>query len=210
MKKKALLLTLCTSLLLCGCASNDELADAVKQAADQASQSLATEAPADPAESDTDSTGTADSAETTGPKETELSLGDKGTIGDWNITVKKATVKNKIADGLRVFSPSKKGDSFVIVNVSVVNKGKEAATLFPVVGIKGQMITATVCSESGTEYQPTQLLAYSKDLINKSLDPKKKTNGIMAFAVSKKDAKAVKKLTLKIGNDDEALLCSLK
>ena len=209
MKKKAFILALCTSLLLCGCASNDELADAIKQAADQANQSLATEAPADPAGSGSDSTGTADSEEPSDSAETELSLGDKGTVGDWNITVKKAAVKNKINDKFRVFKPNK-GDTFIVANITAVNTGSEDATLFPMVGITGQMVTATVCTADGTEYQPTQLLAYDKDIINKSLKPKKKTNGLLAFSVSKKDAKSLKKLTLKIGNDETMLSYSLK
>ncbi len=217
MKKKLFVLTLCTSLLMCGCASNDELADAVKQAAEQAGQSLTTEAPADPAGADTDSatdttsdsTGTADAEEPSDSAETELSLGDKGTVGDWNITVKKAAVKNKINDKFRVFKPNK-GDTFVVANITATNTGSEDATLFPMVGIKGQMVTATVCTESGTEYQSTQLLAYDSDMINKSLKPKKKTNGLLAFSVSKKDAKSLKKLTLKIGNDEAMLSYSLK
>lgn len=193
MKKKLLLLGTCFSLLLTGCTSPKKLVNTVQDAA-VSLKATATPAP----------------TATPGPKETKLTLGKKGKVGDWKICVKKAGTKKQIKNGAyRIFKPKKK-NSFVIITATVRNNGKKDATFLPRLGYKNKMLLATLYYKGKNEYQPSELLSYDKDLVNLSINSNASKSGIIVFDVPKKVAKAKGSLTLRIGTGSEALLYSLK
>nr|MBP3598951.1 DUF4352 domain-containing protein [Eubacterium sp.] len=198
MRKSAIALALCTSLFITGC-SSDQVTETLNKAADQvATMTETTAAPV------------ATPAPTPASTETEMKLGKKGTVGNWDIKVKKAEVKKKIKNGsYRYFDPGK-GNRFVVVSVSAKNNGEEAEQFLPLMGFEGKMVTAVLIDESGEEYKATQLIAYSKDLTTRSIKPNKTESGVVAFQVPKKAAKSLKKLTLKIGTSNDALVYTLK
>lgn len=197
MKKKLMALAVCTAVLLCGCSSADKLvSDAVKQAADQAGQNTATRTP--------------EVTATPGPKESTLALGKKGTVGDWEFCVKKAVTKKTIKDSEYLGYKPSKGNTFVVVTMSVRNNGKEAATAFPRMGLENKMIQSVLYYDGEYEYKPTQLLSYDKDLMTKKIQPLTTKNGVVTYEVPKKVAKSLDKLTVKIGTSKESLVYSLK
>ena len=196
MKKRMITLAVCTAVLLCGCSSTDKLTDAVKQAAEQAAQNTATKAP--------------EVTATPGPKETSLAAGKKGTIGDWEFCVKKAETKKNIKTSDYLGYKPGKGNTFVVVTISVRNNGKEAATPFPRMGLENKMIQSILYYDGDYEYKPTQLLSYDKDLMNKKVQPLTTQKGAITYEVPKKVAKSMDKLTIKIGTTKECLIYSLK
>ncbi|MCH5252908.1 MAG: DUF4352 domain-containing protein [Lachnospiraceae bacterium] len=199
MRKKILLLGVCAALSITGCSLSDSVketvTETVKNAVDSSSQS--SEAPAPSA--------------TPAAKETKLALGKKGTVGDWDIKVKKVSTTKKIKDGKYRYFESGKGNSFVYLNASARNNGKKAANFLPMVGYENTALTATLYYKGEYEYKPTQLLGYNKDLVSKSVKPLTTKSGVIAFKVPNKVAKAKKgELTLHIGLKNDYLVYSLK
>lgn len=198
MRKKILALGVCCALIFSGCSmSSEEIQDAVnagiEAAQDQAAKSQETEAP----------------QETEGPQEEEISLGKKVTLlDDWKVTVKKMEVKNSIDKGGGFVFKSDKGQTYVCVTMTIKNNGKEAAKLFPRVGMRDTMCTATLFYDD-YEYKPTSLIGFDKDLMDKTIQPLTGKTGIVAFQVPKKVAKKKKKLKLRVGSINEAVVCSL-
>ncbi len=198
MKKTALVLALCTTLLITGC-SSEKVTETLNKAADQVA--TMTETTSAPVETP---------APTPASTETEMKLGKKGTVGNWDIKVKKAEVKKKIKNGsYRYFDPGK-GNRFVVVSLSAKNNGEKAEQLLPRMGWEGKMVMAVLIDENGEEYKATQLIGYSKDITTESIKPNKTKSGIVAFQIPKKAAKSLKKLTLRIGTSNETLVYTLK
>ena len=139
----------------------------------------------------------------------ELSLKDEGKVGDWEICVKKVAVKNKINNGKYRYFKAEKGQTYVVLTVTVKNAGKEKEKFLPYVGIKGRMIQALITSADNQEYKPTQLLGYNKDLVDKSMNTSEKKTGTIAFQIPKKAAKDKKNLKLSFEKGEEKLLYSL-
>lgn len=196
MKKKFIALILCTAVLLCGCTATKKITDTMKQAAQQAADSTATQTP--------------EATATPGPVETSVALEKKGTVGNWKFCVKKATTKKTIkASEYMGFKPGK-GNIFVVVTMTIENKGKKEDTALPSVGLEDQIIQSLLYHDGETEYKPTQLLSYKKDLLTKKIKPLSKKSGVVVYEVPKKVAKDMKKLTLKIGTSKESLIYTLK
>lgn len=192
MRKGIALCMVCASLIVSGC-SAEKVVDKLNNG------STVTAAPA------TEAAPTA----TPGPKETVLALKESGTIGDWEVCVKKASVKNKITNGkYRYFKPTK-GKTYVVFNLSVKNNGAKEEDFLPRVGLKNEMVQAILVDTEETEYKPMQLLAYDKDIVTKTIKPSKKKSGILVFEVPKKVGKDKDNLELQIGTTQEKLLYSV-
>ena len=190
-------LCICLSLILVGCSENsNEIANSSN------GSSTTTENDAKNASSPT-------AAPTPEPAAKELSLKDEGKVGDWEICVKKVAVKNKINNGKYRYFKAEKGQTYVVLTVTVKNAGKEKEKFLPYVGIKGRMIQALITSADNQEYKPTQLLGYNKDLVDKSMNTSEKKTGTIAFQIPKKAAKDKKNLKLSFEKGEEKLLYSL-
>ncbi len=194
MKKKVIAMLTCTALFLTGCSMSDSVTDTIKKAADKASSN------------------TAETTEPTGtpaPETKKLALGQSGKVKDWKITVKKVSFPKHINNGSLQFKPHS-GKTFVVVSMSAKNNGKQESTLFPRVGLKNKMVTATLIDKNNETYQPTQLLGYDKDIVTKSFKPQSGKKGIICFEVPKKAAKEKNNLQLKIGTVDSSLVYPIK
>ncbi len=196
MKRLIVTLSICLSLILVGCSENS---NDITSSSDGTSTTT---------ENDAKNASSPTAAPTPEPAK-ELSLKDKGKVGDWEICVKKAAVKNKINNGKYRYFKAEKGQTYVVLNVTVKNAGKENEKFLPYVGIKGRMIQALITSSDNQEYKPTQLLGYNKDLVNKSMNTSEKKTGTIAFQIPKKAAKDMKNLKLSFEKGEEKLLYSL-
>ena len=190
MKKLAATLLICSSLLLAGCSAGD----AVDQLTSNSSKTTAT--PAAP-------------TATPGPTETNLSLKEKGTIGDWEVNVKKVAVKRKIKNGKYRYFQAGKGKTYAVFTVTVKNNGKKDAAFLPRVGLKNQMVQALLTNQKETEYKPTQLLSYDKDIVTKTIPASSQKTGIITFEIPKKDGQNKKDLKLVFDMSKEKLLYSI-
>lgn len=194
MKKKALIFVMCTVFVLTTGCSSDQLTETLSPAAQSTPASAETPVP----------------TETPAPEQPVLSVGEKSSVGDWKINVKKASAKQKIKNGsYRYFEPGK-GNSFLVISMSAENKGSKAATFLPRFGTKDKAVVATLYYQNEYEYSATELIGYDKDLTTKSIQPLTKENGIIVFEVPKKTVKSKKDLTLKFSVGDESITYSLK
>lgn len=195
MKKKTLLFAICaTFVLTTGCSSSNQLTETLSPAAE--STSASTEAPAP--------------TETPVPEQPVLSVGKKGSVGDWKVNVKKVSVKQKIQNGTYQYFKPGKGNSFLVISMSVENKGTKAAKFLPRFGMKDETTVATLYYQNEYEYSATELIGYNKDLTTKSIQPLTKENGILVFEVPKKTVKSKKDLTLNFSMGEESITYSLK
>ncbi len=198
MRKLALVLA-CTFLCLAGCASeqpSNPVKSSIENNAGDSNSSAAADTPAP--------------TESPAPAAEMLSLGKKATLGDWKICAKKAEVKNKIMTGKYLYFKPKKGNTFVVISMSVKNNGEKAEALLPSIGYQNTMITATISSKDGDEFKPSALTGYDKDLAGKTIEASASKTGVVAFEVPKKVAKSKKDLTLKIGTVAESITYTLK
>lgn len=197
MKKKTFILLTCGALLLSGCSSTsltNAVNNAINEATNQSSKAVETASPTN----------------TPGPKETQLSLKGKGSVGDWKICVKKVSITQKIKNGSYHYYMANKGKAFVLFSLSVRNTGKESESFLPMVGYENKMVKATLYYKDEYEYSPTELLSYDKDFVGTIIQPLTTENGVLAFEVPKKIAKKKKNLKFKIGTKNESLIYSLQ
>ena len=201
MRKTFFALLTCATLLFTGCVPQ-ELTDTMKEASDAVNK-LAEEANEQAEKKESVTT-------TPAPSVKELTLGKKGTAADWKITVKKAEVKKKIQNGqYRYFKPSK-GNKFLVLTMSVYNKGKKEAQFLPRVGYEDTMVQATLFYKEEYEYKPTEMLSYDKDLVTREIQPLSTEKGVVVFEVPNKVVKAKKKLKLRIGTSNDYIVYKLK
>ena len=199
MKKKSIILLTCAMLFITGCSSST-ISETVNETIHKVSEQVSEE----PAQ-----TTLPKPTSTPGPKETKVALGKKGKVGDWKIGANKASVKKKITNGKYHYFEAKKGNTFVIISLSVRNNGKQAETFLPRVGYENTMIQAVLYYKDKYEYVASELFSYDKDLVGTSIQPLDTEKGIIAFEVPKKVAKSKKNLKLKIGTKNEYLVFSL-
>lgn len=196
MRKKSLLIAICAVFVLTtGCSSSsNQLSDTLSPATESTPTSTEEAAPTD----------------TPVPEPEVLSLGKKASLGDWDIKVKKASIKKTIKDGsYRYFKPSD-GNSFLLVSLSVKNNGKTDQSFMPRIAQKSKDIIATLYYQNEYEYSATQLIGYDKDLTTESIKPLNTKNGVIAFEIPKKTIKSTKELTLSFSIGDESITYSLK
>lgn len=191
MKRLSATIGICLSLLLVGCSTGNEAGNSANEATAPAAKNEATSTP------------------TPEPAQKELSLKEKGTIGDWEISVKKLSIQNKVKRSNGIYYQARKGKTYAVLSVTVKNNGKEDDTFLPYAGIKGKMLQALLVVQDKDEYKPTPLMGYSKDLATKKIKSSEKKSGIIVFEIPKKDGKNKKNLKFTIEKGDEKLLYSL-
>lgn len=129
-------------------------------------------------------TTTTEETETTTVEETTistLSLGESGTLVDWEITVTNMDLLDSIANTYGSFNADA-GNKFLVVSITVKNNGKTADSFLPSFSF-GDDVIAKILYSDGYEFSATQLLAYDKDLHDKTLNPLSSADGEIAFQV---------------------------
>lgn len=196
MKRTLIALLTCMTVFLTAC-STTELKESLNDVADSITNGGETTATAEP-------------TATPKPKDKVISIGKKGSVGDWKFTVKKCTIKKKIKSGSYRYFEASKGEKFVLFNISVRNNGKKAATFLPRFGYENEMVCATLYYKDKYEYKPTQLLAFDKDLLTDTIQPLTTEKGVIAFEVPNKVAKNKKNMKLRIGTAEDYVDYKLK
>lgn len=125
---------------------------------------------------------------------TTVDFEEEAMTGDLAITITGMEYTDKISDGSFCVT-AEEGKSFVMLQMTVENKGKEAATL-------GNIITDSIgmymeLTIDDYTFQPkTSMLG--KDLVSKTVDPLAKVSGVRYFEVSKEIIKNAKALVVGI------------
>lgn len=142
-------------------------------------------------------------AETT-EAETESSahaMGETAPLKNWNITVSNVQILDSVENGYGHFDPEE-GNKYLLVTATAENTGKEADTFLPSFAMNSD-VSAKVLYGDGYEFSMTQLIGYSRDLINSTINPLSSKEGDMAFEIPNSVADSSDSLLIEFsaGND---------
>lgn len=160
--------------------------------------------PKTPADTSEDTPAPADTA----PAETILAVNEAGVILDWNVVVTNVQILDSVPNSYGAFTP-KEGNKFILVSLSVTNNGQEAAVLLPSIGM-GESLGSRVLYGDGLEFSATNLLGYSDELHNSTIEPLTTLDGTIAFEVPSSVADATDELILQIANNTNSLKFKLR
>lgn len=138
-----------------------------------------------------------------------IGLKETGTISNWDITINKISFVDKVSENeFLAFSPDTEGSKFLVVELKAENIGKKAEQFLP--SFSFDDITATLLFGDGFEFSMTNLLGYSKSLMDATINPLSSQNGVIAFEVPEKVYNSKDKLTLQFSAGDEELIVNLR
>lgn len=134
--------------------------------------------------SSVDSASPSSAAASSEPEEKAISFGTEAMLNNWAVTVNGVDYVNSIDDGsFRTFTPDE-GSKFARVNLTVTNKGSEMDTFFPAYSFYADVDAAIFYGENREyEYSPSNLLGYSDDLHDTTLNPLASASGIIVFDI---------------------------
>lgn len=135
-------------------------------------------------------------------EEVIYNLGEAAQLKDWEITVTNTQIVDSISADYGSFTPNEEGNKFVQVFVTVENKGKQAGKFLPSFGY-GDDVSAKLLYGDGYEFTATQLLGYSNDLHDSTVNPLSSQSGEVAFEIPETVASATDELIISFssGND---------
>ena len=138
------------------------------------------------------------------PEESILEMGTEGTLKTWNVTVSSMDFTDSISDNEYTAFKPQEGNLYLSIAISVKNTGKQADIFLPSYGF-GDDISAKVLYGDGYEYSSTNLLGYSKELHNVSLNPLSSTDSEITFALPIEVAESSVPLVLRLTSGKETL-----
>lgn len=136
------------------------------------------------------------------------SLGVMATIANWEITPISCQVTPKIDNTFGSFNADD-GSKFVVVNAKVKNVGNSMETFLQSFSFMNTDVSVKVVYQDIYEYSRTSLLAYDKDLSDKTMNPLTTAEGVIAFEVPNEVAES-SGLVLVFSNNESELRYLLK
>ena len=114
---------------------------------------------------------------------TIYAINDVAVLKDWEISVTDMQIVESIPSGEYMkFDPQESGNKFAQVFVTVNNKGKAADSFLPSYGF-GDDVNAKILYGDGYEFSATNLLGYSNELHDTSINPLSSKTGEIVFEV---------------------------
>lgn len=142
------------------------------------------------------------------PEETTLAVGEKTTLGDWEITLDSFKVTAEIQNTFGSFSADE-GNKFVVTTLTVKNNGTQSDTFMSSFPVGNKDVVSKIFYKGTYEFSGSNLLGHKEDLHNQSLNPLSSLTGIMAYEVADEAAESDELvLTLTLG--DESVTYALK
>lgn len=142
---------------------------------------------------------TTEAAESAAP----LAFGETGTIGEWNVTVTGSETAKRVDEDIMYFEASE-GNQYIMIDTTVENTGKQAASFLSMVTIDGNPDAKLIYGD-GYEYKPTGLMGSEKELQDVSVSPLEKKDGRITFEVPNTVVESDEPITLTITNGTDTL-----
>lgn len=114
--------------------------------------------------------------------ETIYQTGDSASLQDWTISVTDAQIVDSISSGYVSFTPKEEGNKFIQVFVTVNNEGKQADSFLPTINT-GHQVSAKILYADGYEFSSTNLLGYSNELHDSTINPLSSRTGEIVFEI---------------------------
>ena len=185
-KRKLLVVTVLSVMAIGGtaCSSNTATEPVVKN--DTAAGTTTTETP----EATTEATAS-------------LALGETGTIDNWQVTATGSETAKRVDEDMMYFEASE-GNQYIMIDVTVENTGKQAASFLSMVTLDGDP-DAKLIYRDGYEYKPAGLMGSEKELQDTPVNPLEKKDGRITFEVPDTVVESDEPLTLTITNGTDTL-----
>lgn len=142
-------------------------------------------------------------------EEVIYNLGEAAQLKDWEITVTNTQIVDSISADYGSFTPNEEGNKFVQVFVTVENKGKQAGKFLPSFGY-GDDVSAKLLYGDGYEFTATQLLGYSNDLHDSTVNPLSSQSGEIAFEIPETVASATDELIISFSSGNDVVSYKLR
>lgn len=137
-----------------------------------------------------------------------IPMGQAAKIGEWNITVNNMQIVDNIPDGYGSFSPDA-GNKYLLVSLSASNEGKKADSFLPSFSM-GDDTSVKVIYGDGYEFTQTNLLGYSKSMIDSTINPLSSKEGDIAFEIPDSVATATDPIILQFSNGNEKIKFAIR
>ncbi len=190
----------CLSLTACGSGSTDQTAETEEPKSTAAEEEQETEAPEEAEEEQEES------VEDNG---TVYAVGDNAELGDWNINVTDAQIVESIAGDYGSFSPDTDGSKYVHVFLTVTNNGKETDRFLPSFGY-GDDVYVKMLYGDGYEFSAVNLLGYSKDMHDSTINPLTSADGEIAFEIPQSVAEATDELLVSFSGGNNSVVFQVR
>lgn len=129
-------------------------------------------------------------------------VGDSVVLKDWEIIVTDFKIVDSISENYGKFSPDEEGNKYAQVFVSVTNNGKQTDRFLPSYGY-GDDVNAKLLYGDGYEFSATNLLGYSNEMHDSTINPLSSKTGEIVFNISEVVANSEDEILLQFnsGND---------
>ncbi|MDO5100913.1 MAG: DUF4352 domain-containing protein [Eubacteriales bacterium] len=137
------------------------------------------------------------------------SVGDKAVLYNWEITVTQVNIVDSISDNQFFFAKPDDGNQFLQITISAKNLGKKMDTFLPTIGM-GDDIRCKVVYQDEYEFTASRLITVSTDIHDRSINPLSETEGIIAFEIPDSVATATAPLILEFKSGSDQLKFKLR
>lgn len=211
MKKHKLIITAALSMALAGCSSpaatsspNDSASVESLKAQVESLSNENESLKAQVNESETAESVKETKADKKAAAGTILSIGDEGTLGDWGVTVTNAQIVDSISDNKYTGFKPEDGSKYLLIDITIANNGKTAGSFLPSYGF-GDDVSAKITYQGDYEFSATNLLGYSKDIHDATLNPLSNKSGSVAFEIPDNVAASTDELILTFQSGNKKL-----
>lgn len=211
MKQKLL-----TTLLLCTLTISITACGSTKKASEPATPNEPSVTESNAAEDPTTAEESASIEETTTTEETSAAgegapyaLGNSADLKDWSINVTDVKIVDSIAGSLGSFSPKEEGNTYVQVFVTVENTGKTADSFLPSFCI-GDDVNAKVLYSDGYEFTASNLLGYTNDLHDSTINPLSSKTGEIVYEIPSEVVNSEEPLLLQFSSGNDTVAFNLR
>lgn len=205
MKKKIVTLFLVSTLVFTACGNTQETATSKSASTMESTETASTN----------DSQQTVAETETAAPQETETestpvhALNEECSIKDWTFTTTAVEITTHVADGEYFGFDADEGNKYLMVDMTITNNGTTAASFLPSFGLNDD-ISAKVIYQGTYEFSATDLMGYSQEMHDSTVNPLSSKSGRIAFEIPDSVADSTEELVLVISAGQESVEVKLR